>query len=151
MIVVDCKKGGDGIGSVVKYTAVNAMQNVSSFEGQEMSNEDFHSIFGLGKKAQARKDAKVASKNKARETKAEAKLTKAQAKVGEADAKKMASDASKEAVKGDVAFAEAIKQSAPVQAFNGMSTTKKIMIGVGGFLLIGAIGFGVYYMSKKKK
>jgi hypothetical protein len=150
MIVVKCEQPNDGLGKVVKATAVNAMQNVSSFEG-EMADEDFHSIFGLGKRAQARKDAKVASKNKARETKAEAKLTKAQAKVGEADAKKMASDASKEAVKGDVAFADAIKQSAPVQAIQGMSTTTKILIGVGGFLLIGAIGFGVYFMSKKKK
>jgi lysozyme family protein len=134
-------------GSVVKFTAVSAMENISGFAGEE--GNDVYSYFCLGnKKCQKRKEEKQASKNRAREVKAGAKATKAEAKVQEAEAKKMTADAAKEGVKGDVALADAIAKSAPVQAIQGMSTPAKIGIGVG---VLALLGFGAYMIFKKKK
>ncbi len=136
-------------GRVIKYEAVNASQNVGSYAGGD--EDDFYSNFCLGNKAcQKRKAAKQESKNKAREVKAGAKATKAEAKVQEAEAKKMSADAAKEGVKGDVALADAIAKSAPVEAIKGLSTPAKIGIGVGIFLLIGGIAFALHLKSKKK-
>lgn len=148
-------------GNIVEYDAVmgynpvsgNYAENYMSAEGEA---DEFYNLFGLDKKSTAernkRRMIRQQSKAQARNTKAKAQVVKQQSKRDSAKAQQMSAKASEKAVASDVAMANAMAQSTPVEPENkGMSMGMKVGIGATVVLVLGIVGFIIYKKMKKKK
>jgi len=121
------------------------------------------SLFGKGtmfdKKERARRrsrrenkqDQQQARRNQRTDSMAQSRQMKAQAKLGNVDVQKeMAKGLQDQS--GDIALANALASKSPEATTDKkMSTTTKVMIGVGVAVVLGVIGFIVYKKMAKKK
>ncbi len=129
----------------------------TDFTGAWYDVDNYDDLFGLGKKAQARKKERQDAKNYARRTKADAKLTVAESKKIKQEAKAILADqgivdssGAGGAITGIVgAVLGKGEQAQPMEATPAPKSKTMLYVGIGAIVLVIA-GVAFYFFKRKK-